>query len=204
MRGGPTEATTSPTAPDGHHSGPGVAPGPSAPAGKTRSAALPKAICLTRLPTTVRSGAPEPVPTQHLEPGIEGCSGWWSPPESRSSASPSRSSSRPSSPRRSTRSSTSPSPSTATPSKFPPALPSWEALRQALYAVDVLAIEPGVTLKIAKMMYGTPSLRARSIERHLQWHSLLASIRRRLGLKKPLHWISSKRPTLQISAITRN
>lgn len=59
----------------------------------------------------------------------------------------------------------------------------WEALRQALHAVDALAVEPGVTLKIAKMMYGTPSLRARSIEKHLHWQSLLMpNIRRRLGL----------------------
>nr|WP_231706407.1 TetR/AcrR family transcriptional regulator [Arthrobacter sp. zg-Y40] len=59
----------------------------------------------------------------------------------------------------------------------------WEALRQALHAVDALAVEPGVTLKIAKMMYGTPSLRARSIEKHLHWQSLLVpNIRRRLGL----------------------
>ena len=31
----------------------------------------------------------------------------------------------------------------------------WEALRQALHAVDALAVESGVTLKIAKMMYGS-------------------------------------------------
>ena len=33
------------------------------------------------------------------------------------------------------------------------------------------------------MMYGTPSLRSRSIEKHLHWQSLLVpDIRRRLGL----------------------
>lgn len=59
----------------------------------------------------------------------------------------------------------------------------WDALRQALHAVDALAVEPDVTLKIAKMMYGIPSLRARSIEKHLHWQSLLVpNIRRRLGL----------------------
>ena len=59
----------------------------------------------------------------------------------------------------------------------------WDALRQALHAVDALAVEPGVTLKIAQMMYGTSSLRARSIEKHLHWQSLLVpNIRRRLGL----------------------
>lgn len=61
----------------------------------------------------------------------------------------------------------------------------WEALRQALHAVDALAVEPGITLRIAKMMYGTPSLRARSIEKHLHWQSLLVpNIRRRLGLNE--------------------
>jgi hypothetical protein len=38
-------------------------------------------------------------------------------------------------------------------------------------------------LKIAKMMYKTPSLRARSIEKHLQWQELLVpNIRLRLGI----------------------
>ncbi len=68
-------------------------------------------------------------------------------------------------------------------SKVPSTVGPWEALRQALHAVDALEIEPGVTLKIAKMMYGTPSLRSRSIEKHLHWQSLLVpDIRRRLGV----------------------
>lgn len=67
--------------------------------------------------------------------------------------------------------------------KVPHTVGPWEALRQALRAVDALEVEPGVTLKIATMMYGTPSLRARSIEKHLHWQSLLLpDIRRRLGL----------------------
>lgn len=67
--------------------------------------------------------------------------------------------------------------------QVPPTVGPWDALRQALEAVDALEIEPGVTLKIAKMMYGTPSLRSRSIEKHLHWQSLLVpDIRRRLGL----------------------
>jgi AcrR family transcriptional regulator len=65
----------------------------------------------------------------------------------------------------------------------PQAVGPWDALRQALNTVDALDVEPGITLKIATMMYGTPSLRARSIEKHLHWQSLLVpDIRRRLGL----------------------
>ncbi|MCI4656691.1 TetR/AcrR family transcriptional regulator [Cryobacterium zhongshanensis] len=67
--------------------------------------------------------------------------------------------------------------------KVPLTVGPWEALRQALHAVDALEFDPGVTLKIATMMYGTPSLRSRSIEKHLHWQSLLVpDIRRRLGL----------------------
>jgi AcrR family transcriptional regulator len=59
----------------------------------------------------------------------------------------------------------------------------WDALRHALHEIDALAIEPGVTFKIATMMYRTPSLRARSIEKHLHWQALLVpEIQRRLGL----------------------
>ncbi|MGA1835896.1 TetR family transcriptional regulator [Herbiconiux sp. 11R-BC] len=59
----------------------------------------------------------------------------------------------------------------------------WEALREALGAVDALKGEPGATLAIARMMYETPSLRARSIEKHLHWQALLVpNMRMRLGL----------------------
>lgn len=59
----------------------------------------------------------------------------------------------------------------------------WEALRAALDSVSALEVEPGTTLKISKMMYETPSLRSRSIEKHLHWQSLLVpNIRLRLGL----------------------
>ena len=45
-----------------------------------------------------------------------------------------------------------------------------------------LQVQPGVTLKIATMMYRTPSLRSRSIEKHLHWQALLVpEIRRRLA-----------------------
>lgn len=65
----------------------------------------------------------------------------------------------------------------------PPDVGPWEALREALHAVNALATEPEVTLKIAKIMYETPSLRSRSIEKHLHWQSLLLpDIRRRLSL----------------------
>jgi AcrR family transcriptional regulator len=59
----------------------------------------------------------------------------------------------------------------------------WEALGAALDAVKVLEVDPEVTLKISKMMYRTPSLRSRSIEKHLHWQQLLVpNIRTRLGL----------------------
>jgi AcrR family transcriptional regulator len=58
----------------------------------------------------------------------------------------------------------------------------WTALRMAMGAVSALGDDPDTMLKISKMMYGTPSLRARSIEKHLHWQSLLVpNIRRRLG-----------------------
>ncbi len=67
--------------------------------------------------------------------------------------------------------------------QVPSTVGPWDALRQALSAIDALEIEPEVTTKIATMMYRTPSLRARSIEKHLHWQSLLVpDIRRRLGL----------------------
>ena len=67
--------------------------------------------------------------------------------------------------------------------QVPSTVEPWKALRQALDAVNALDIEPGLTFKIATMMYETPSLRARSIEKHLHWQSLLVpNIRRRLGL----------------------
>ena len=67
--------------------------------------------------------------------------------------------------------------------QVPSTVEPWEALRQALHAVDALVIEPGLTFKIAAMMYETPSLRSRSMEKHLHWQSLLVpDIGRRLGL----------------------
>jgi AcrR family transcriptional regulator len=67
---------------------------------------------------------------------------------------------------------------------IPLSLGPWDALRDAMQAVDALQIDPAVTLKISKMMYGVPSLRARSIEKHLNWQSLLTpNIRQRLGIQ---------------------
>ena len=72
---------------------------------------------------------------------------------------------------------------TAALERIPPTVGPWEALREALRAVDALTIDPEVTLKIARMMYQTSSLRSRSIEKHLHWQALLVpDIRRRLGI----------------------
>ena len=66
----------------------------------------------------------------------------------------------------------------------PPSVGPWDALRAALDAINALDIDRDVTLKISKMMYRTPSLRARSIEKHLHWQSLLVpNIRTRLGIE---------------------
>jgi AcrR family transcriptional regulator len=60
---------------------------------------------------------------------------------------------------------------------------AWTALLQAFLALDQASVSGDRTLKISAMMYGTPSLRARSAEKHLQWREeLLPEVRRRLGL----------------------
>ena len=59
--------------------------------------------------------------------------------------------------------------------------PPWDAIEKALWQVGEQTQDAEVTRKIAEMMYGTPSLRARSIEKHLQWQELLVpNIQRRL------------------------
>ncbi|WP_328615720.1 TetR/AcrR family transcriptional regulator [Amycolatopsis sp. NBC_00355] len=66
---------------------------------------------------------------------------------------------------------------------IPLSVPPREALREALWRVDGEGMQSEVALKIAKMMYETPSLRARSIEKHLQWQEqLVPNIRLRLGV----------------------
>lgn len=57
----------------------------------------------------------------------------------------------------------------------------WEALREALAAVDALTGDRDTMLRVATMMYETPSLRSRSIEKHLHWQELLVpDVRARL------------------------
>ncbi|MCO6000215.1 TetR family transcriptional regulator [Actinoallomurus rhizosphaericola] len=60
---------------------------------------------------------------------------------------------------------------------------AWTALLNALRHAPRPGQDDATTLKISKMLYGTPSLRARSLEKHLQWQALLTpDIRRRLGV----------------------
>ena len=59
----------------------------------------------------------------------------------------------------------------------------WDALRSVFAMIDQREADQGLALQISRMMYETPSLRARSIEKHLHWQSLLVpSIRERLGI----------------------
>lgn len=60
-------------------------------------------------------------------------------------------------------------------------VPPWDAIEDALWQVGDLTQASDEARKVATMMYETPSLRARSIEKHLQWQELLVpNIRRRL------------------------
>ncbi|NUW46027.1 TetR family transcriptional regulator [Nonomuraea rhodomycinica] len=60
---------------------------------------------------------------------------------------------------------------------------AWTALLNALRHTPRPGQDDATTLQISKMLYGTPSLRARSLEKHLQWQALLTpEIRRRLGV----------------------
>ena len=67
----------------------------------------------------------------------------------------------------------------------PASEPPWEALRGAF---ESLVLDPEYSpernLKISKMLYGTPSLRAGHFEKQLRWQELLVpNIQRRLGAK---------------------
>ncbi|WP_435736394.1 TetR/AcrR family transcriptional regulator [Cellulosimicrobium sp. PMB13] len=58
----------------------------------------------------------------------------------------------------------------------------WASLRGALFALERKAADKDRLLAISRMMYGTPSLRARSIEKHLRWYDdLVPEVERRLG-----------------------
>jgi AcrR family transcriptional regulator len=59
---------------------------------------------------------------------------------------------------------------------------AWTALLNALAAAPRLGQDEPTMLKVSKMLYETPSLRARSIEKHFHWQALFTpEIRRRLG-----------------------
>lgn len=58
----------------------------------------------------------------------------------------------------------------------------WAALRNAFHEIKDEAYDAETMLKVSRMMYETPSLRARHIEKHLQWQAtLVPEVRRRLG-----------------------
>lgn len=61
--------------------------------------------------------------------------------------------------------------------------PLWIALLNVLATLDEASggVDQERMLKTSEMMYGTPSLRARSVEKHLQWQAdLLPEVKRRL------------------------
>jgi AcrR family transcriptional regulator len=64
----------------------------------------------------------------------------------------------------------------------PPDEPPWDALRAALKGmIDAPGYSLARVLKLARMLYETPSLRARHLEKQLEWLDLLApEIARRL------------------------
>ncbi|MFL1382021.1 MULTISPECIES: TetR/AcrR family transcriptional regulator [unclassified Nocardiopsis] len=56
----------------------------------------------------------------------------------------------------------------------PPGEEPWAAVRAALLALREEAFpDPGEELRIGRMLHGTPSLRARSLEKHLAWQEVL-------------------------------
>ncbi len=64
----------------------------------------------------------------------------------------------------------------------PEGIDVWAALTGALVSLDEGAADRERPLAIARMVYDTPSLRARSIEKHLRWYDDLApEVERRLG-----------------------
>lgn len=71
----------------------------------------------------------------------------------------------------------------------------WTALCAAMHNVKDAAQESGEEmLKVFTMVHQTPSLRARRIEKHLQWQALLTpEVRRRLGPTLPTPWMYGRR-----------
>jgi AcrR family transcriptional regulator len=60
--------------------------------------------------------------------------------------------------------------------------PLWTALRNVFGRLEGPEGDRDRLLRISEMLYGTPSLRARSVEKHLRWQAdLLPEVRRRLG-----------------------
>jgi AcrR family transcriptional regulator len=60
----------------------------------------------------------------------------------------------------------------------------WEAIRAAALALPGASFGPERALAIAQLTSKTPSLRARHIEKHLQWQAFLVPImRKRMGLE---------------------
>ncbi|MCK6067827.1 MULTISPECIES: TetR family transcriptional regulator [Microbacterium] len=64
----------------------------------------------------------------------------------------------------------------------------WEALRAALLTLRPLGRTREEQLAIGRMIHETPSLRARSIEKHLGWQRLFVpDVKRRLGIPSQDH-----------------
>lgn len=58
----------------------------------------------------------------------------------------------------------------------------WTALRAAILSLEESAGDQQRMLAVSRMLYRTPSLRARSIEKHLRWYDhLMPEVQRRLG-----------------------
>lgn len=56
----------------------------------------------------------------------------------------------------------------------PPGEQPWEAVRAALLALrDEGPVDTDAELRITRMLHGTPSLRARHLEKHLAWQEVL-------------------------------
>ncbi|MRG59361.1 TetR family transcriptional regulator [Agromyces sp. CFH 90414] len=58
----------------------------------------------------------------------------------------------------------------------------WTALRAAIFSLEEADGDEERMLAVSRMLYRTPSLRARSIEKHLRWYDdLVPEVQRRLG-----------------------